>query len=132
MSQNYIYHNENLFRITDLYKKTSILFVFRDIFTKLQLLAKNHFHDLASKTQILKNSILRAMTFKFFLEINISLKSGQRCGLSIPNNDFSIRHILRLNFGFFGKKCISVQFCGNLHVEHSGYHRDVKSIDIKK
>ena len=41
MPKNHIYHNENLFRITELYKKTSILFVFRAIFTKLQLLGKN-------------------------------------------------------------------------------------------
>ena len=41
--QNHIYYNENLFRMTDLTKKTSIIFVFRAIFTKLQLLAKNRF-----------------------------------------------------------------------------------------
>ena len=40
--QNYIYHNENLFRTTELYKECSIIFVFRLIFTNLQLLARNH------------------------------------------------------------------------------------------
>ena len=41
--QNHIYYNENLFRSIELYKKTLILFVFRIIFKKLQLLAKNRF-----------------------------------------------------------------------------------------
>ena len=41
--QKYINYNENLFRTIELYKDCSILFVFRVIFTDLQLLGKNRF-----------------------------------------------------------------------------------------
>ena len=132
VSQNHIYYNENLFRTIDLRWVIYIRILFLHDFATLQPFPQNHIQDLASKTQNLKNSIFRAMTFKIFLEINIGLKSCQRYELSIPNNAFSIRHILRSIFRFFEKKCISVQFCGKMHVEHSGYHRGVRWTDIKK
>ena len=132
MSKNHIYYNEKLSRTIDLRWVIYIRITFSHDFTTLQPFPQNHIQDLASKTQNLKNSIFRAMTFKIFLEINIGLKSGQRYGLSIPNNDFSIGHIFRSIFGFFEKKCISVQFCGKLHVVHFGYHTGGRSTDIKK
>ena len=39
---------------------------------------------------------------------------------------------LELEFCIFSKKCIPYQFCEGTHFEHSGYHKDVKSMDIKK
>ena len=113
MFQNHIYHNENLFRTIDLRWVIYIRITFSHDFAILQPFPQNHIQDLASKTQNLKNSIFRAMTFKIFLEINISLKSGQRYGLSIPNNDFSIGHILRSIFGFLKKSAFLYDFVGN-------------------
>ena len=64
--QNHIYYNKNLFRITELYKDSSILFVFRAILTKLQLLGKNHFHDLASKCKFWKIAFWEPWPSNFF------------------------------------------------------------------
>ena len=72
-SKKYIYHNENLFRTIDLRWVIYIRITFSHDFATLQPFPQNHIQDLASKTQIPKNSILRAMTFKIFLKINISL-----------------------------------------------------------
>ena len=69
---------------------------------------------------------------RFFEKNNMVLKSGPRYDFLIPNIGFFIGGMYGLIFSIFWKKCIPVRFCGNLHVEHSGYHRRVKSADIKK
>ena len=47
-------------------------------------------------------------------------------------NKTLIKYINNSIFGILRKRCISVQFCEEMHVEHSGYHRGVRSTDIKK
>ena len=105
---------------------------FRHDLTILKRFPQNHIANMATEGQNPKNSILRAMTFKFFLNINIGLKSGQRYGFSIPNNGFFIGDLYDSIFSIFEKKCILQGFCVGMHVEHSGYHRGVKWSDIKK
>ena len=57
---------------------------------------------------------------------------AQGMGFRSPISDFASGTCMDRFRAFLWKKCIPVRFCGNLHVEHSGYHRGTRSINIEK
>ena len=58
--------------------------------TNIELFPQNHSTDFERFSTNAQNPILNIKNFDFFRENGIGLKSAQRYGLSIPNNDFLI------------------------------------------
>ena len=90
MSKIDIYHNEKLFRSIELWWVIIIRIEFSHDLTNIELFPQNHSTDFEHFSQNAQNPILNIKIFYFFPENDISLKSAQRCGLSIPNNGFFI------------------------------------------
>ena len=90
MSKIDIYHNEKLFRSIELWWVIIIRIEFSHDLTNIELFPQNHSTDFEHFSQNAQNPILNIKNFYFFRENDIGLKSGQRYGLSIPNNDFFI------------------------------------------